>query len=97
MKRFVLILVIVLSFVSCELNQHDLRIENASAIDLKVVVGPADFGIVNAGEITDYKSVLEGSNKISGDVSGTVYTSGSGINKWTVLIDINKSINIRLD
>ncbi len=54
---------------------------------LKVKVGPTDYGTVNSVSTTEYKMVPDGTNEITGDISGTITLQKRSKAKYTININ----------
>ena len=63
---------------------------------ISIVIGDVDYGTINAGAVTSYKSVDEGKHDITGSYTGYVEVSGNGEHKWTLAFE-GEDISIKED
>lgn len=75
---------------------HSVRVKNNNSYAVAIAIGTVDYGTINAGVVTVYKSIDEGRHDITGGYTGYVDISGNGKHKWTLTLDGN-DITIKED
>ena len=75
---------------------HRIRVQNNNSFAVSISLGDVDYGTINPGALTSYKSVDEGKHDLSGSYTGFVEVSGNGKHKWTLSLDGN-SVTIEED
>ena len=102
-----LLLSIFLSGLSCSLlgpSDYHLRINNGCVFDLiNIRIGGTEYGTIKSGEITEYKSIPEGTHSIEGSTSSGSEIYGSytfslpGTHYWTVIFNQSGEWNVHED
>jgi hypothetical protein len=101
-----IIAVFAISMTSCtKKTDMEVRFSNQYSKGFKnVTIGSDNFGTVNAGQVTSYMSIPDGSGNISGistdstqKLNGTYSLSGTGTHHWTATLSSAGTLSMQED
>jgi hypothetical protein len=103
-KIIFLLLITVLIINGCKKAEHSVRIKNEFPDPIvSIYFAEKDFGTIDAGTTSPYRSIEEGTHKLAGSTSShisfenTFEISGKGEHLWTITISSTGASSIYED